>query len=152
MSSPRLLGVGNAVRISARTMYENPYINRFKAKSKVSEDYYKKSTGITGLFVNEHPHRTLNVVYSRILRALEQMPPTAAYRKYTEAIVKQRLALVQAEDDIQKLEQKIGMGQIEEVIQQAEYELETTRSLLDTKAWEPLAEEAPKGQWAWPVA
>ena len=33
-------------------------------------------------------------------------------------IVKQRLALVQAESDIGKLEEKIGMGQIEEVIQQ----------------------------------
>ena len=132
-------------------MYENPYINRFKARSKVSEDFHKKTTGITGLFVNEHPHRALTVVYGRILRALEQMPRDAAYRKYTEAVVKQRLALVQAENDIKKLEEKIGMGQIEEVIEQAEYELETTRVLVESKAWEPLVEQAPKGQWAWPV-
>uniref|UniRef100_A0A1I7UDF9 NADH dehydrogenase [ubiquinone] 1 alpha subcomplex subunit 5 n=1 Tax=Caenorhabditis tropicalis TaxID=1561998 RepID=A0A1I7UDF9_9PELO len=134
-----------------RSMYENPYINRFKARSKVSEAFHKKTTGITGLFVNEHPHRALTVVYGRILRALEQMPRDAAYRKYTEAVVKQRLALVQAENDIKKLEEKIGMGQIEEVIEQAEHELETTRVLVESKAWESLVEQAPKGQWSWPV-
>ncbi|CAD6191956.1 unnamed protein product [Caenorhabditis auriculariae] len=134
-----------------RNLYENPYINRYKAKSKVSEGFHKKTTGLTGLFVNENPHRVLTVVYGRILRALEQMPKDAAYRKYTETIVKQRLALVQTETNIERLEQKIGMGQIEEVIEQAEYELEATRAVLDSKAWEPLVEAAPKGQWAWPV-
>ncbi|CAB3405741.1 unnamed protein product [Caenorhabditis bovis] len=134
-----------------RGMYENPYINRFKARSQVSDGFHKKSTGLTGLFVNEHPHRALTVVYGRILRALEQMPADAAYRKYTEQIVKQRLALVQAENDIQALEKKIGMGQIEEVIEQAELELETTRAILESKAWEPLVEGAPKNQWTWPV-
>uniref|UniRef100_A0A1I7XK93 NADH dehydrogenase [ubiquinone] 1 alpha subcomplex subunit 5 n=1 Tax=Heterorhabditis bacteriophora TaxID=37862 RepID=A0A1I7XK93_HETBA len=137
-------------------MYQNPYINRFKAKSKVSSEFPKKTTGITGLFVNEHPHRTLSVVYGRILRALQQIPEDAAYRKYTEAIVKQRLFLVQSENSIEKLEEKIGMGQIEEVIEQmsfikAEYELEATRAVIEAKAWEPLVEQAPKGQWAWPI-
>ncbi|VDO69634.1 unnamed protein product [Heligmosomoides polygyrus] len=42
-------------------------------------------TGFSGLFVNEHPHRTLSVVCCRIVKALEQIPPTVAYRKYTEA-------------------------------------------------------------------
>ncbi|KJH48027.1 ETC complex I subunit region [Dictyocaulus viviparus] len=131
-------------RIVIRTMYENPYIARFKSRSK--------TTGLTGLFVNEHPHRTLTVVYGRILKALEQIPTTAAYRKYTEKIIKHRLALVQSENDIQTLEEKIGMGQIEEVIEQAEYELETARAIIESKAWEPLIEEAPKGQWDWPIA
>ncbi|CAA92789.1 putative NADH dehydrogenase [ubiquinone] 1 alpha subcomplex subunit 5 [Caenorhabditis elegans] len=149
--SSRFLRTAVARATQQRSMYENPYINRFKARSKVSEDFHKKTTGITGLFVNEHPHRALTVVYGRILRALEQIPRDAAYRKYTEAVVKQRLALVQAENDIKKLEEKIGMGQIEEVIEQAEYELETTRAIVDSKAWEPLVESAPKGQWSWPV-
>lgn len=56
------------------------------------------------------------------------------------------------EPDIQKLEDKIGMGQIEEVIEQAEYELQTVRSMIDTKAWEPLVDAAPKNQWRWPIA
>uniref|UniRef100_A0A914ZRQ4 U6 snRNA-associated Sm-like protein LSm1 n=1 Tax=Parascaris univalens TaxID=6257 RepID=A0A914ZRQ4_PARUN len=137
---------------SYRTMYKNPYISRFKAKSKVTPGFYKQTTGLTGLFVCEHPHRALTVVYGRILRALEQMPVNAAYRKYTEQIIKRRLALVQEEPDIQRLEEKIGMGQIEEVIEQAEFELQATRAILESKAWEPLVEKAPENQWKWPIA
>ncbi|VDM43902.1 unnamed protein product [Toxocara canis] len=136
-------------------MYKNPYISRFKAKSKVTPGFYKQifqTTGLTGLFVNEHPHRALTVVYGRILRALEQMPVNAAYRKYTEQVIKRRLALVQEEPDIQRLEEKIGMGQIEEVIEQAEYELQATRAIVESKAWEPLVEKAPENQWKWPIA
>lgn len=84
--SSRFLRTAVARATQQRSMYENPYINRFKARSKVSEDFHKKTTGITGLFVNEHPHRALTVVYGRILRALEQIPRDAAYRKYTEAV------------------------------------------------------------------
>ncbi|EPB78118.1 ETC complex I subunit region [Ancylostoma ceylanicum] len=151
LCASKLVQAACGSRVAVRTMYKNPYIARFKQRSKVSPDFYKKTTGLTGLFVNEHPHRTLSVVYCRILKALEQIPPTAAYRKYTEAIVKQRLALVQAEDNIPALEEKIGMGQIEEVIEQAEYELEATRAIIESRAWEPLVEEAPKGKWDWPI-
>ncbi|CAJ0575396.1 unnamed protein product, partial [Mesorhabditis spiculigera] len=136
---------------SSRSMYENPYVKRFKAKNKVSPDYFKQSTGLTGLFVEEHPHRALSVVYGRILRALEKVPKDSAYRKYTEQVIRHRLNLVQTELDVLKLEQKIGMGQIEEVLQQAEYELEATRAIIESKAWEPLIEKAPTGQWAWPI-
>ncbi|KAJ1357249.1 hypothetical protein KIN20_015351 [Parelaphostrongylus tenuis] len=147
----RLIQARCGARTAIRTMYENPYLARFKERCKVPPDFYKKTTGLTGLFVNQHPHRTLSVVYSRILKAMEHIPPNAAYRKYTEAVVKQRLALVQSEDSIPTLEEKIGMGQIEEVIEQAEYELEATRAIIESKAWEPLVEEAPKGQWDWPI-
>ncbi|CAJ0963948.1 unnamed protein product, partial [Mesorhabditis belari] len=115
---------------SIRTMYENPYVKRFKAKTKVSPDYHKQSTGLTGLFVEEHPHRALSVVYGRLLRALEKLPKDYAYRKYTEQVVRHRLNLVQTETDVLQLEQKIGMGQVEEVLQQAQFELETTRALF----------------------
>ncbi|GMT23904.1 hypothetical protein PFISCL1PPCAC_15201, partial [Pristionchus fissidentatus] len=148
----RLLSLRSLSTSSRVPMYNNPYIARFKERSVVSAGHHKKSTGLTGLFVNEHPHRSLTVVYSRILKALGQMPAGYAYRTFTEQIVKRRLALVQAETDIQELEKKIGMGQIEEVIEQAEYELEACRSILDSKAWEPLVEEAPKNQWTWPIA
>ncbi|MFH4982971.1 hypothetical protein AB6A40_009680 [Gnathostoma spinigerum] len=137
--------------VQCRFMYQNPYINRYKMKSKVSPDFHKQTTGLTGLFVNEHPHRSLSVVYGRILRALQQIPANAAYRKYTEQVIKRRLALVEEEPNIQALEEKIGMGQLEEVVAQAENELRTVRAIIDSKAWEPLVEEAPEGQWKWPV-
>jgi hypothetical protein len=44
------------------------------------------------------------------------------------------------------------MGQIEELIEQAEYELDTVRKLIEHKAWEPLVEKAEDNQWRWPIA
>lgn len=70
------------------------------------------------MIVSANPHYELTTLYGRILRAVEKMPETAAYRKYTEDIVKSRLAAVESEKDVAKLEEKIGMGQIEEVIMQ----------------------------------
>uniref|UniRef100_A0A0N4ZXB4 NADH dehydrogenase [ubiquinone] 1 alpha subcomplex subunit 5 n=1 Tax=Parastrongyloides trichosuri TaxID=131310 RepID=A0A0N4ZXB4_PARTI len=137
--------------VQQRSMYQNPYLIRYKNKSKVSPNHYKQSTGLTGLFVVEYPHRSLKIVYDRILRTLEKIPVTSVYRTSTEQIVKNRLALVQEEPDIEKLEKKIGMGQIEEVLEQAEYELQAARAILESKAWEPLPEKPVPEQWRWPV-
>ncbi|KAH9363311.1 hypothetical protein HPB48_006417 [Haemaphysalis longicornis] len=60
----------------------------------------------------------LSVLYNKILRALQKLPESAAYRRYTEQIVKERLSLVESEKDIARLEHRIGDGQIEQVIKQ----------------------------------
>lgn len=53
-----------------------------------------QTTGLTGLAVALNPHHTLGVLYGKILRALQKMPAGAAYRKYTEQIVKERAEVV----------------------------------------------------------
>lgn len=45
--------------------------------------------------VSPNPHYTLTALYGKILRALAKMPQDAAYRKYTEQIVNDRLKSVQ---------------------------------------------------------
>lgn len=50
------------------------------------------------------------------------MPESAAYRRYTEQLVRERLALVEAEKDPASLETKIGAGQLEQVIRQVSWE------------------------------
>ncbi|XP_068132493.1 NADH dehydrogenase [ubiquinone] 1 alpha subcomplex subunit 5 isoform X2 [Hyperolius riggenbachi] len=111
----------------------------------------KKTTGLVGLAVCENPHDRLRILYTRILGALQNIPNDAAYRRYTEQIVNERINAVQTEPSIEKLEQKINCGQIEEVILQAESELNLARKMAEWKPWEPLVEEAPANQWKWPI-
>ncbi|CAG0887106.1 unnamed protein product [Cyprideis torosa] len=111
----------------------------------------KRTTGLTGLIVAKNPHYTLSVLYGKLLRTLQKMPENAAYRLNTEAIVQDRVAMVNAEPDVKALEDKINSGQIEEVIVQAENELLLARQFLDDKPWEPLMEEPEKNQWKWPM-
>ncbi|KAK0135035.1 NADH dehydrogenase [ubiquinone] 1 alpha subcomplex subunit 5 [Merluccius polli] len=111
----------------------------------------KKTTGLVGLAVSKNPQERLRILYSKILASLQTMPPDAAYRKYTEQLVSERFHLLKTEPDVEKLEQKINGGQIEEVIFQAECELALSRKMAQWKPWEPLVEEAPPNQWKWPI-
>ena len=88
---------------------------------------------------------------SKNLRALAKMPVEYPYRKHTESLINERVAILKQSNTIEEAEKKIGMGQIEEVIIQAENELVLSRSILEWKAWEPLAEQAPANQWKWPI-
>lgn len=76
----------------------------------------KKTTNITGLAVARNPHHTLGVLYSKILRALAKMPETAAYRKNTEQIIKERASIVQNTASVQDIEEKICCGQVNNML------------------------------------
>lgn len=52
------------------------------------------STGLTGLVVAKNPHHLLASLYGKTLRALAQMPESAAYRVNTEKIVRERAHIV----------------------------------------------------------
>ncbi|MBN3316763.1 NDUA5 dehydrogenase, partial [Atractosteus spatula] len=93
----------------------------------------------------------LRILYTKILASLQTIPQDAAYRKYTEQFITERLNLVTSEPDVEKLEKKINSGQIEEVILQAENELHLSRKMIEWKPWEPLVEEPPANQWKWPI-
>ena len=94
-----------------------------------------------------------HIIYScsKNLRALAKMPVEYPYRKHTESLINERVSILKQSNTIEEAEKKIGMGQIEEVIIQAENELVLSRSILEWKSWEPLAEQAPVNQWKWPL-
>jgi len=48
---------------------------------------------------------------------------------------------------VSEIEEKIGAGLIEEVIQVAEGELKLVDQMLESKVWEDLAEKPAAGQW-----
>lgn len=111
----------------------------------------KKSTGLTGLAVCRNPHQILSIMHNKILRCIEKMPEDAAYRKFTEQIITERQTAVQNETTVEGLENALKGGQAEELIVQAERELQLARKMLDWKPWESLIEEPPNNQWKWPV-
>ena len=79
------------------------------------------------------------------------MPETAAYRKYTEKIVSERLDIVKSQPTVEGIEAKLNSGLIEEVVIQAENELVLARRMLEFRAWEPLTQKPPENQWKWPI-
>ena len=62
--------------------------------------------------------QVLSKLYTQTLSALQRLPKDAAYRHHTEQVVQQRLQVVQAETSIPTIEEKIGCGQVEELIDQ----------------------------------
>lgn len=54
--------------------------------------------------------------------------------------------------DVNEIEKKIGCGQVEEILVQAENELLLARKFLSWKPWESLSKQAPPRQWDWPPA
>ncbi|KAK3518212.1 hypothetical protein QTP70_033904, partial [Hemibagrus guttatus] len=95
----------------------------------------KKTTGLVGLAVSLNPNERLRILYSKILGSVQAMPQDAAYRKYTEQLINERLNHVKSEPDVEKLEKMINCGQIEEVIAQAESELALSRKMAEWKPW-----------------
>lgn len=111
----------------------------------------KKCTNLTGLAVARNSHRSLTVLYNKILRALENIPETSVYRQHMSKVVQERLTQVNSEPDVPTLEAKINSGQVEELILEAEKELMLARKIITWKPWEPLQTEPPANQWKWPL-
>ncbi|ESN92129.1 hypothetical protein HELRODRAFT_181748 [Helobdella robusta] len=111
----------------------------------------KKTTGLTGLAVAKDPHKSLVILYDKLLAVLQKMPASAGYRQKTQIIIQDRLAAVHSEPNIAKLEAKINGGMAEELIVQAEKELTLARKMLEWKPWEGPVKEPPHNQWKWPI-
>ncbi|CDW52323.1 NADH dehydrogenase 1 alpha subcomplex subunit 5 [Trichuris trichiura] len=101
--------------------------------------------------VVQDPGKHLRIIYGRVLKALQKMPEDSEYRRSTEATVIDRLQIIESEPNPEKLEEKFGLGQLEEVILQAELELNLTKTMLKYAPWEPLIAKPPDNQWSWPV-
>lgn len=67
---------------------------------------------------------------------MKDLPESAAYRTNVEKITNYRLGVVSENEDIEKIEAMLNIGQVQEIIEQAENELELIPRMADWKPWE----------------
>eukprot|EP00899_Mesostigma_viride_P000553 jgi/Mesvir1/10499/Mv15049-RA.1 len=98
----------------------------------------KKTTGLVGLEVVPNGREVLIGIYQEILTTVKNsgIPQTAIYRQALEKLSSERLQILQEEQDVSKIEQRIGHGQIEEVIRSARKELGLIPKMAEWKPWE----------------
>lgn len=72
------------------------------------------------------------------------MPTSSIYRKATEALTKQRISIVESTEDVSAIEQQIGGGLAEELINSAKDELSLAEKMVMWKPWEQLEEPIPE--------
>lgn len=100
----------------------------------------KTSTTITGLPIHPCPFPYLTSVYHSTLSLLSTIPPGALYRQSVESITQERLDLIErfglngTEEGIRSVEEKVGLGCVEELIIMAESELSLVGKMLEWKA------------------
>lgn len=107
-------------------------------------------TGLTGIYQHPNPRPALISLYKATLGELaEKFPADSIYRQSVENLTKARLAIVEANEVVEKIENQIGCGLIEEVIIQANEELELSKKMAEWKVWEPLEEKPLDDQWVY---
>ncbi|GMM31931.1 hypothetical protein DAMA08_046760 [Martiniozyma asiatica (nom. inval.)] len=107
-------------------------------------------TGLTGIYQHPNPVPVLKGLYAETLLQLKaKFPESSVYRQSVENLTKARLAVVESEEVVEKIEEKIGCGLIEEVIIQADEELELLGQMAEWKVWESLEEKPEADQWVY---
>ncbi|KAL5984769.1 hypothetical protein ACLOJK_041391 [Asimina triloba] len=91
----------------------------------------KETTGIVGLDVVPNAREVLISLYTRTLDEIKAVPEDEGYRKAVECFTKHRLNICQQETDWEHIEKKIGCGQVEELIEEAEDELKLIAKMIE---------------------
>ena len=95
----------------------------------------KTSTGIPGVPVLPRGREILIRIYERYLDLLEQFEADAPYRLHMEKLTRGRLEVLLSTEDVFEIEDRIGCGQIEEMIEMAENEMRLLPFMLEHQPW-----------------
>jgi len=91
-------------------------------------------TGIAGLYQHPNPRPALVALYNHTLKVLEtKYPKDSIYKQSVEALTKNRLKIVEENEIVENIENKIGGGLIEELVIQANDELTLANELAELK-------------------
>ena len=93
-----------------------------------------------GLPVDPVARETLTALNEKLLEAVKAVPADAAYRKSIEATCGYRLKVLAEAPDDDAVEEAIGMGQLEELIESQTEELGVLEMYVEHKMWETIAD------------
>lgn len=96
----------------------------------------KQNTG-DAIQVEIWPRRKLKELYVYTLEYLKDLPEDAGYRIIVEELTRFRLKVVESTEDHSEIEQKIGYGYMEELIEAAKNEITLIGIMKHEKPWEP---------------
>lgn len=108
-----------------------------------------KPTGLTGLYEHPKPRVPLMNIYEKTLNVLKDFPKDSIYKQSVEKMTAERMAIVKGNEIIERIENKIGGGLIEEILIQAHDELALAKELKELKVWEELEEKPLDDQWVY---
>jgi len=95
----------------------------------------KTTTGIPGVPVVPRAREILTRLYERYLEDIKILPEDCPYRVYMTRFIQHRLDICRTTEDIFEIEDKIGCGQIEELIQWQEDEHKMIAFMDEYKPW-----------------
>jgi len=95
----------------------------------------KTTTGIPGIPVIPRSREILIKMMERYLEDITILPADSPYRVYMSKFVQHRLDICRATEDVFEIEDKIGMGQIEELIMAQENEHKLIALMNEHKPW-----------------
>ncbi|KAL6503905.1 hypothetical protein OROGR_025828 [Orobanche gracilis] len=96
----------------------------------------KETTGIVGLDVVPNAREVLIGLYTKTLEEIKSVPEDEGYRKAVESFTRHRLNVCQEEKEWEAIEKKIGCGQVEELIEEAQDELKLIGHMNEWKPWD----------------
>jgi len=95
----------------------------------------KSSTGLPCVPVVPRARAILIRIYERYVDMLEQFEASTPYRAHMEKVTRARLAILLSTEDVFEIEERIGCGQIEELIELAENEMRLAPFMLEHQPW-----------------
>ncbi|PNS96957.1 hypothetical protein POPTR_017G149100v4 [Populus trichocarpa] len=95
----------------------------------------KQTTGIVGLDVVPNARAVLINLYTKTLKEIKAVPEDEGYRKAVETFTKHRLTVCEEEEEWEKIEERIGCGQVEELIEEAQDELKLIGKMIEWDPW-----------------
>ncbi|KAH0688188.1 hypothetical protein KY284_018741 [Solanum tuberosum] len=95
----------------------------------------KETTGIVGLDVVPNAREVLINLYRKTLEEIKAVPEDEGYRKAVESFTRHRLSVCQEEADSEMIEKRLGCGQVEELIEEAQDELKLIGHMNEWKPW-----------------